>query len=222
MKNSTDIIVVLDRSGSMSPLQADVIGGFNRFLEDQKKVPGEATMTLVQFDQEYEFVHKAAPLAEVPPFTEETYLPRGSTALLDAVGRAIAETRERHAKLAEGERPEKVVFLIITDGHENSSVEFTKVQVREMVERQTANAHWEFVYLGAHVDAFDEAAAIGIVFARTAPYAGTGKGTRKSYEVASDKIAGFRAGRRKDMAFTGEDRKALAEDDEDEPEGGKS
>lgn len=158
-KDLSDLTVVLDRSGSMHVCQSDAEGGLNRFVEDQKKRPGEALFTLVQFDTEYEFVHRAVPIGKVPHCS---LVPRGNTALLDAVGRAIVETGERLAKMPEADRPGLVVFVIITDGQENSSREFTKTKVQEMISHQQDVYKWQFIYLGANQDAFAEAGDLGI------------------------------------------------------------
>lgn len=157
--NLTDITVVMDRSGSMQACRSDAEGGLNRFIEDQKKQPGEALFTLVQFDTEYEFVHNGVPIQSVPHCS---LVPRGSTALLDAIGRAIIETGERLAKMPEPERPGLVILVILTDGQENSSREFSKAQVQEMIQHQQDVYKWQFVYLGANQDAFAEAANLGI------------------------------------------------------------
>ena len=132
-KDLTDITIVVDRSGSMYACQSDAQGGINRFIEEQKKMEGHAHLTLVQFDTEYEFVHTGVPIENV---SEYALVPRGATALLDAVGRAINETGRRLANVPESDRPGCVVFVIVTDGQENSSHEFTKSQVREMIEHQ--------------------------------------------------------------------------------------
>lgn len=159
-KDLSDITVVLDRSGSMNVCQSDAEGGLNRFVEDQKKLPGEAFFTLVQFDNEYEFVHRAVPIRNVPHCS---LVPRGSTALLDAVGRAIVETGERLAKMPEADRPGLVVFVILTDGQENASQEFSKKKVQEMISHQQGVYKWQFIYLGANQNAFAEAGDLGIV-----------------------------------------------------------
>lgn len=155
----TDITLVVDRSGSMGEIQSDAQGGVNAFIEKQAAEPGEALLTLVQFDTEYEFVHKGEPIKQVPKYT---LMPRGMTALLDAVGRAINETGERLAKIAEQDRPGLVVFVIMTDGLENSSHEFTSSQVKEMIEEQQTKYSWHFTFLGADQDAFAEAGKLGI------------------------------------------------------------
>lgn len=127
----TDITLVVDRSGSMQEMRSDAEGGVNAFIADQAKEPGEALLTLVQFDTEYEFLHSGVPIGQVPKYT---LVPRGSTALLDAVGRAINETGERLSKMDEKDRPGLVIFVVMTDGHENASKEFSKPQIKKMIE----------------------------------------------------------------------------------------
>jgi hypothetical protein len=155
----TDITLVVDRSGSMQAIQADAQGGVNAFIEKQAHEPGEALLTLVQFDDQYQFVHKGLPIGDVPNYE---LVPRGMTALLDAVGRAINETGDRLAKMNEQDRPGLVVFVIMTDGLENSSCEFTKSQVKQMIEKQQDKFNWHFTFLGADQDAFAEARGLGI------------------------------------------------------------
>ena len=152
-ENSTEMVFVLDRSGSMSGLAADTIGGFNELIEKQKKIEGDAYVTTVLFDHEYEVLHDHVALGEVAPLTDKEYFARGSTALLDAVGRTIDSVGARLAAAPEEERPEHVVFVITTDGRENSSREYTAKQVREMVEHQQQKYSWQFVFLGANMDA---------------------------------------------------------------------
>lgn len=162
-----DVTVVLDRSGSMAACKSDAEGGLNAFVEEQKKGPGKATYTLVQFDGEYEVVHKGIDIQAVGPFTLS---PRGSTALLDAVGRAIVETGDRIKAMPEGDRPGLVVFAILTDGEENASREYTNAKVREMISHQQDVYKWQFTFLGANQDAFAAAGAIGIARSATMNY----------------------------------------------------
>lgn len=164
----TDITLVVDRSGSMSSVQDDAEGGVNSFIEEQAKEPGEALLTLVQFDTEYEFLHKGTDIKDVPKYELH---PRGMTALLDAVGRAINETGERLANMDEQDRPGLVIFVVMTDGHENSSREFSKAQVKEMIECQQNEYSWHFTFLGANQDAFAEAGGLGVRAAGVANYA---------------------------------------------------
>ncbi len=155
----TDITLVVDRSGSMGSVREDAEGGVNAFIAEQAKQPGEAMLTLVQFDTEYEFVHRGVPVVEVPKYE---LVPRGMTALLDAVGRAVNETGERLANMPEQDRPGLVVVVVMTDGLENSSREFTKKQLQQMIEHQQDVYDWQFTFLGANQDAFAEASAMGI------------------------------------------------------------
>lgn len=166
-KDLTDITIVIDRSGSMSSCKKDAEGGVNTFIEDQKNQPGSASLTIVQFDSVYEFVCKGAPIKDAPKFTLN---PRGSTALLDAIGRAVAETGERLAAMKESDRPGLVIFVILTDGEENSSREFRMPQIKEMIEHQTNKYGWQFVFLGANQDAFSTAGGLGISAANASNY----------------------------------------------------
>lgn len=205
----TDITLVVDRSGSMERVREDAEGGVNAFIQQQANEPGEALLTLVQFDTDYAFIHKGAPIGDVPKYELQ---PRGMTALLDAVGRAINETNERLAKLDEADRPGLVVFVVMTDGFENSSYEFTKDQIKQMIERQQNEYKWQFTFLGANQDAFSEAGAMGIDAAGVANYAL--HKVAAAYGATSDKVARMRAKRRRREAvsneFTEEERKRMS------------
>ncbi len=204
-RDLTDITLVVDRSGSMQSIRDDAQGGINALLEDQAKQPGDALITLVQFDTDYEFVHTGVPVGQVPPYA---LVPRGSTALLDAVGRAINETGARLAAMSEDERPGLVAFVVATDGHENSSREFTKAQVREMIEHQQSVYHWQFTFLGADAEAFAEAGGMGIDRSGVARYAREKIGS--AYLATSAKLRRMRgqtsAGEEVSNAFTDEER----------------
>lgn len=158
----TEIVSILDRSGSMSGLVNDVIGGYNSFIADQKKEPGEASVTLVIFDTVYDVVYSGKPINEVPELTSKVYNARGMTALLDAIGRTIIEVGDRLAKTPEDERPEKVLFMIQTDGAENSSTEFSQSKVKEMIEHQQTVYGWAFTFLGANIDSAQVGSSFGI------------------------------------------------------------
>ncbi len=204
----TDITMVIDRSGSMASIQSDAEGGINTFIESQKSEPGEALLTLVQFDTEYEFVHKGVSIATVPSFT---LVPRGATALLDAVGRAINETGARLAAMDETQRPGLVVFVIVTDGQENSSKEYTREKIREMIQQQQSGYKWQFTFLAANQDAFAEGASLGIDQAGVANYAAANVGA--AYAVASKKMSRMRRavsdGDTVDNNFTDEERREM-------------
>lgn len=183
-ENLTEMVFVLDRSGSMSGLAADTIGGFNELIEKQKKIEGDAYVTTVLFDHEYEVLHDHVALGEVAPLTDKEYFARGSTALLDAVGRTIDAVGARLAATAEEERPEHVVFVITTDGMENSSREYTAKRVRGMIEHQQQKYSWQFVFLGANMDAVSEARNLGISAKYAADFTPSHGGVRKMYSMA--------------------------------------
>ena len=167
----THISIVLDRSGSMESVKADTIGGFNAFLQEQKTAPGEATLTLAQFDNEYDLLENFAPIEIVKPLTDTTYVPRGSTALLDAIGRTIVDIGARLASLPEDARPSHVLFVILTDGEENASHEFTRPKIFEMISHQRDAYAWEFVFIGANQDAISAGASMGISAGNSIAYA---------------------------------------------------
>lgn len=162
MKNTTAIHVVLDRSGSMSRVRSDVIGGFNTFLKEQKAEPGKATISLAQFDSVYEVVYESQPLSKAPDLDEKTYVPRASTALLDAIGRTINNVSAELKKLTLGQRPDKVLFLIMTDGLENASTEFKKDEIKRLIELNEKELDWKFVFIGASLDSMAEARDMGL------------------------------------------------------------
>lgn len=183
-ENLTEMVFVLDRSGSMSGLAADTIGGFNELIEKQKKIEGDAYVTTVLFDHEYEVLHDHVALEEVAPLTDKEYFARGSTALLDAVGRTIDSVGARLAATAEEERLAHVVFVITTDGMENSSREYTAKRVRGMIEHQQQKYSWQFVFLGANMDAVSEARNLGISAKYAADFTPSHSGVRKMYSMA--------------------------------------
>lgn len=165
--NLTDITLVVDRSGSMDSMKGDAEGGINAFIKEQKEAAGDALFTLVQFDTEYEFLYSGTPIKDVRAYV---LVPRGRTALLDALGRAVNETGSRLEKMAEADRPGLVVFVIVTDGQENSSKEFKLAQIKEMIERQQSVYKWKFIFLGTNQDAFAEAGGMGIQLTGAANY----------------------------------------------------
>lgn len=184
-----EIICITDRSGSMSTIRNDVIGGFNTFLADQKTVPGEARMTYTQFDNQYEVVYAGKPLAEAPPLTAETFVPRGNTALMDAIGRTMNEQGER---IAREKWADKVIVCIITDGGENASTEYKRDQIKVMIEHAQKN-NWSFVFLAANQDAFAVGAGYGISAATTANFAASSAGTQAAYASTSSMTRSLRA-----------------------------
>ena len=204
----TDITLVVDRSGSMQERREDAEGGVNAFIQSQAQEPEKALLTLVQFDTEYEILHRGVPIAGVPEYRLE---PRGMTALLDAVGRAINETGTRLSKLKEADRPGLVIFVVTTDGLENSSREFTKAQIKEMIEHQQSKYGWHFTFLGANQDAFAEGGAMGMKAGAVANY--SMDRVSAAYAMTSEKISRMRSQHRKGEEvldeFTDEERKNM-------------
>lgn len=193
MKDATEIVVVMDKSGSMASIRDDAIGGFNTFVEDQKKEPGEANLTLVLFDTSYSIPYSGKPIKGVELLDENTYRPGGGTALLDALGRGITETGKRLDDMDEAVRPDKVICVVITDGEENSSREHKKEQIAEMVKHQEEKYGWAFIYLGANVDAMNEARGIGIRQDCAVNFAANSIGTRSAYAGTSEAVKGYRS-----------------------------
>jgi hypothetical protein len=208
--NYTDIIIVLDRSGSMAAVARDTIGGFNNFLEDQKRAPGTATLTLNQFDNDFETVYSAADIASVSPLTKDTFQPRGCTALLDAIGRSIQNAGQRLEALPENQRPSKVMFVIITDGEENASHIYNLSKINDMISHQRDRYNWEFVYLGANHDAIASASRMGVATGHTMTYAHNDAGTISSFRSLSKNMSDVRSGTKGDMSWTAEDKVAQA------------
>lgn len=207
MKNATHISIVLDRSGSMSSIANDIVGGLNRFIADQQKVPGDCTFTLVQFDtQGVDTLYSAKPIAEVKPITD--YQPRGGTPLYDAIGDALTSTGEHLKALAEDQRPDKVIFVIITDGEENSSHRYTHEQIRSMIKLQTDTYKWQFVFLGANIDSYAVGQSMGVSAANVMNFAGNERSVVAMCASLSDNTALYRTARASNMAYSAQDRKA--------------
>lgn len=197
----------------MSSVALDTIGGFNRFVADQKKVEGGASLTLHQFDDQFETLMNGEDIQRARDLTETTFVPRGSTALLDAIGRAIESTGQRLEKAPESSRAGKVVFVVITDGHENASSKFDRSKVFEMIKHQREKYSWEFVFLGANQDAIDVGAAIGISAVNAMTYAANAVGTDKAFAKFSGKVAMYRSikGQSADLHWNKEDREEQKE-----------
>ena len=194
-KDLTELVFILDRSGSMSGLESDTIGGYNAMLEKQKKEPGEAVITTVLFDDRYELLHDRINLKGIAPITEKEYFVRGSTAFLDAVGRTINKIGNAQKYTTEYERAEHVLFVITTDGMENASREFSDEKVRKMIEHQKNKYGWEFIFLGANIDAIAAAERFGIGEDRATNYNADSEGTLLNYEVISETVSCLRASR---------------------------
>ncbi len=191
-KNLTELVFILDRSGSMAGLEKDTIGGFNAMIEKQRGEPGEALISTVLFDNETEVIHDRVPLDRVPALTEKEYFVRGCTALLDAVGGAIHHIGNVHKYAREEDRPEKTLFVITTDGMENASHFYTYDQVKAMIQRQQEKYGWEFLFLGANIDAAREAARFGIRADRAANYYADSVGTEVVYEAVNEAVCQVR------------------------------
>jgi len=191
--NLTELVFILDRSGSMGGLESDTIGGFNSMLAKQQAEPGECRITTVLFDHEYEVLHDRIDIKAVSPITEREYFVRGSTALLDAVGRTINKIGGVQKNTAEDYRADKVLFVITTDGMENASREFTYEKIKEMIERQKSKYGWEFIFLGANIDAVATAERFGIDPSRAQNFHNDSEGVATNYRVLSETVACFRA-----------------------------
>ncbi|MGN1027113.1 MAG: hypothetical protein ACI4P4_12000 [Faecousia sp.] len=191
----TELVFILDRSGSMCGLEKDTIGGFNSMIEKQKKEAGETLVSTVLFDNESVVIHDRLPLNQVPPMTDKEYFTRGCTALLDAVGGAIHHIGNIHKYARKEDVPEKTVFIITTDGYENASKRYDYEQVRKMIERQKGQYGWEFLFLGANIDAAAEAKRFGISADRAVNYKCDEAGTALNYEVISEAVCSVRAAR---------------------------
>ena len=191
----TELVFILDRSGSMSGLESDTVGGFNSMIEKQKKEAGEALVSTVLFDHESVVIHDRLPLDRVPRMTEEEYFTRGCTALLDAVGSAIHHIGNIHKYARREDVPEKTMFIITTDGYENASHSYDYEKVRKMIERQKEKYGWEFLFLGANIDAAAEARRFGISADRAVNYRCDKEGTALNYEVISEAVCSVRESR---------------------------
>ena len=192
-KNLTELVFILDRSGSMAGLESDTIGGFNAMLEKQRKEPGEALVSTVLFDDAAMVIHDRVPLENAKKLTEQDYYVRGCTALLDAVGGAIHHIANVHKYAREEDRPEKTLFVITTDGMENASRRYSYEKVKQMIEHEQEKYGWEFLFLGANIDAAREAARFGIGADRAANYHADHQGTGVIYETVSEAVCQVRA-----------------------------
>ena len=194
-KNLTELVFILDRSGSMAGLEGDTIGGFNAMLEKQKAEPGEAIVSTVLFDNVSEVIHDRLKLEKVPAMTGKEYYVRGCTALLDAVGGAIHHIGNVHKYAREEDRPERTLFVITTDGMENASRRYDYRRVKEMIQRQKEKHGWEFLFLGANIDAAKEAARFGIRAEHAVNYHADRRGTGLVYEAMNAAVCSVREAR---------------------------
>ena len=189
----TELVFILDRSGSMSGLEKDTIGGFNAMIEKQKREDGQALVSTVLFDNESVVIHDRLPLDRVPPLTEREYYTRGCTALLDAVGGAIHHIGNIHKYARKEDVPEKTLFIITTDGYENASRRYDYEKVRHMIQHEKEKYGWEFLFLGANIDAAAEAKRFGIDEDRAVTYKCDAAGTALNYDVISKAVCHVRA-----------------------------
>ncbi len=208
--NFTRIAIVLDRSGSMESCKESTVSGFNEFIRTQQELPGEAMVKLVQFDDRYETVFDMN-LKLCPELTQNTFVPRGSTALLDAQGRTIVELGRELAALPENERPSKVIVVTLTDGQENASKEFSLDRIGELIKEQRDKYNWDFVFLGANQDAIQTAAAMNIPLPSAMSYSTSKAGIAATMAAVSHYVGSARKG--KAAAFSEEDRKSAMEKD---------
>lgn len=191
-KGLTELVFILDKSGSMSGLEKDTIGGYNSMLEKQKVVAGEALITTVLFDSSYELLHDRIDIRAVNPLTEKEYCVGGSTALLDAIGGTIHKIGNAQKNTAANYRAEKVMFVIITDGEENSSREYSADRIKQMIERQKTRYAWEFIFLGANIDAVTTAGRFGISPDRAQNYHADSAGVELNFRVMSNAVTSLR------------------------------
>ena len=191
-KGLTELVAILDRSGSMSGLEEDTIGGYNSLLREQRETDGEVLVSTVLFDNESVVIHDRVNLDSVRPMTNADYRVRGCTALLDAIGDAIHHIANVHKYAREEDRPEKTIFVITTDGMENASRRYTYDRVRKMVEERKKEYGWEFLFLGANIDAIKTAASFGISADRAANYHSDHRGTSLNYKVLSRAVSSMR------------------------------
>jgi len=194
-KNLTELVFILDRSGSMAGLELDTIGGFNSMIAKQKREAGEAVISTVLFDNSSEVIHDRVDIQKIEPMTEKQYYVRGCTALLDAIGGAIHHIGNVHKYARDEDRPEHTLFIVTTDGMENASHKYSSDRVKQMIERQKAKYGWEFLFLGANIDAVETAGNFGIDADRAVNYHCDSEGTALNYEVLSEAICSVRCSR---------------------------
>ena len=199
----THITVILDRSGSMESIREDIIGGFNAFVTDQRSQPGAATLSLIQFDSEdpFETIHSLAPIHKVPELNRDTYVPRGGTPLLDALGRGIIDLERTIDNMDNAEKPSKVIVVAITDGQENDSLEFTKDRIVKMIKDRSQKDDWQFVFLSADLAAIGDAMSYGIQPQAALLFEKSRKGTFAAYSSLSATISQYRAGKKRKLGF---------------------
>ncbi|RLQ83850.1 vWA domain-containing protein [Planomicrobium sp. Y74] len=194
-KEMTELVFILDKSGSMAGLEKDTIGGFNALVEKQRKLEGDVRVTTVLFNQSYELLHDRISLKGISPLTEDDYEVGGTTALLDAIGSSIQKIGNAQKRTSEVERADKVMFVITTDGMENASCEYNYKKIHEMIGRQKQKFNWEFIFLGANIDAVATAQQFGVGEDFAVEYHADAEGTQLNYQVLSEAVASFRTGK---------------------------
>lgn len=206
------ISVILDRTGSMQPIREDVVGGLNAFLAEQQAAPESASFTLVQFDSQdpFEVLHANVDLAGVPPLRMDQYVPRATTPLHDAIGRGILELEVSLARLPKDERPQRVIFVIVTDGAENASREFNRARVTALIEAKKGLG-WDFVFLSADLDAFEDAGRLGVDYGSRVAFSKSKRGNDAVWAMTSQKIRERRSGQADGIVFSEDERKHAAE-----------
>ena len=192
-KNLTELVFILDKSGSMSGLEDDTIGEYNSMLEKQRQTPGECRITTVLFDNRYELLHDRVDLRAIQPITRNEYFVGGSTALLDAIGKTIHKIAAVQKNTAKDYRAKKVMFVIITDGAENSSREYSAKKIKSIIQHEKKKYGWEFIFLGANIDAVETAEQFGIDENRAANYIPDSEGTELNFRMMSEAVTSFRA-----------------------------
>lgn len=205
--NLTDVTIILDRSGSMIDIASDMIGAVNTFFDGQRNLPGDLNVTLVQFDSQnpYEVIHNVVPIDKVPNLTEKTFIPRGNTPLLQAIGTGIVNTGIRLAALRESDRPGKVLFIIVTDGQENTPMDYTREMINEMITRQQKEYSWQFMFLGSNQDAIAVAKSYGILRSNSLTYYSNTASVDAVACSLNSSVKGYRS--TGNLSFTEEDRK---------------
>jgi hypothetical protein len=203
----THITVILDRTGSMESIRDDTIGGFNAFLNEQKNHSEKATLSLIQFDSHdpYEEIHQFKPLTDIPELTRNTYIPRAATPLLDALGRGINTLENNLSALEIDSRPSKIIFVVITDGMENASQEFSRDQIEKMIKEKTEKEGWQFVFLSADFGAIKEAGDIGFQTNKAFLFVKDSKGSMKAWDALSKRTSEYRSNIKKQFFFEQED-----------------
>lgn len=196
MKNEmTELVFILDKSGSMAGLEKDTIGGFNALVGKQRKLPGDVRVTTVLFNQTYELLHDRISLKGISPLTEDDYEVGGTTALLDAIGSTVQKIANAQKRTTEEERADKVMFVITTDGMENASCEYNYKKIHEMIALQKQKFNWEFIFLGANIDAVATAQQFGVEEEFAVKYHADPEGTQLNYQVLSEAVTSFRTGK---------------------------